>query len=124
MQLDSGQTIAHLEAGEYDVTLEVRGEVRVIWTPDPVNNPDNSSVYKHASDFPEELMKVFASGQGTADDKRIYVDDNNWFELFIDKGGRNVHYDLADAEGMNPFKIFGLLWEALEEYINENEKAA
>ena len=122
MQLDSGQTIAHLKVDNYDITLEVRGEVRVVWTPDPENEPDRSEVYKHASDFPDELMAVFASGEGTAEDPRIYVDDNNWFEIFIDKDGRNVQYDTADAEELNPQQVFSLLWDSFIEFRKLEEE--
>lgn len=116
MQLDSNQTVAHLKVEDFDLTLEVRGDVRVVWNPDPNGSYKKGEVYKHASDFPEELMKVFAEGKDTAEMKNIFIDDNNWFEVFIERGGETIDSIVADIWSFTPDEIFKCLWETYNDY--------
>lgn len=122
MQLDSNQTIAELKAGVWSITLEVRGQVRVVWAPDIENNPEKTEVYTQPSDFPDELMAVFAEERNTADDPSIFVDDNNWFEVFIEKNGKFLNSYVSDPENLHPDTLFGILWDAYEEAKKEFEE--
>lgn len=120
MQLDSGQIIAELENDLLSITLEVRGQVRVLWNPDPDGEPHHGSVYKCASQFPEELMKVFAEGRA-GDMKNIFVDDNNWFEVFVEDKQENqvIHCETVDAEEMDRQQVFDLLMGFYNEFAEK-----
>lgn len=108
MELDSRQIVAELTDGEYSASLEVNGEVRVTY---------NGTTYKCASQMPEELIKMFHNGNFYKD---VYVDMNNWFEVFIDKNGKWTGYsDVCDCEGMNPTEIEGFLKDCIDVYIKE-----
>lgn len=106
MQLDSNQTIAHLKIDGYDITLEVKGHVRVVY---------KDQVYKHASDFPNELLQLFAE-QKAGDCPDLFVDDNNWFEVFIEKDGVFMSSEVADFCGLDVPSIFSYLYETYEDF--------
>lgn len=112
MQLDSGQILAHLKAGDYDVYLEVRGDVRVLWNPDPNGDYQDGEVYKTPSGFPDELMKIFETGVPTVDMKNIHIGEGNWFEVYANHKGRCIlTEDDFDIELRDPDEIFELLWK-------------
>ena len=112
MQLDSDQTLAHLKAGDYDVYLDVRGDVRVLWNQDPNGDYQDGEVYKTPSGFPEELMKIFESGTSIVDMKNIHIGENNWFEVCANYKGHCVLVeDDFDVELREPDEIFDLLWK-------------
>jgi len=126
MELDSGQEIARLYDEDLCATLEVRGEVDVIY---------RGREYRTAGKFPETLTKLFHEGK--ADRKHgVEVIDNNWFEVFVwnvkknDNDRETLEWtgiaDVADAEGMTPEEIRGMLSDTLEEYRTEEtaEQAA
>ena len=115
MELDSGQVIAELKIGRWHLSLEVRGEVRVTYNPDENGSYENGVVYRWASYFPKKLLRMFHDGE-TADAKNVYVDENNWFELFVEKDGKSVNSEVVDAEGCGPQELFGMLVEAYKEY--------
>lgn len=117
MQLDSGQVVAELKNELLSITLEVRGQVRVLWNPDPDGEPHDGSVYKCASQFPEELMKIFAEGRA-GDMDNIFVDDNNWFEVFVEDKQENkvVYCETVDAEEMDRRQVLYLLMEFYNKY--------
>lgn len=120
MQLDSGQVIAELENDLLSITLEVRGQVRVLWNPDPDGEPHDGSVFKCASQFPEELMKIFAEGRA-GDMKNIFVDDNNWFEVFVEDKQENqvIHTKTVDAEEMDRQQVLDLLMEFYNKFAKQ-----
>ena len=115
MELDSGQTIAELKIDNLDFTLEVRGHVNVTYNPDSTKTHEGGDVYRCASDFPDELKKMFHDGK-TGDTPNVYVDENNWFEIFSEENGKYINSQLVDAEGCNPAEIFSMLWESYIEY--------
>ena len=79
MCYDSGTIMASCDIDDFKVSIEVVGEVNVEY---------KGETYRHASDFPRELLNAFKddlSAQaiflGLADD--IYIHQNNWYEVFI-----------------------------------------
>lgn len=116
MQLDSNQTIAHMKVDDIDLTLEVRGDVRVQWNPEPSGPYEKGQVYKHASDFPEELLKVFAEHKDVSIMRNINVVDNNWFEIFVEKHGETIDSIVADIPSLRPVVIFRSLWQTYLDY--------
>ena len=115
MELDSGQELARLYDGDRCATLEVQGDVRVIY---------ENELYKAPSQFPEELMKLFHDGK--ADNKHgVETAFNNWFELFVwkvekdDKSNEKLDFaglsDVVDAEGMTPDEIREMLAEGIKD---------
>ena len=123
MQLDSEQTICSLEDGDYEVTVEVRGEVNVTY---------KGENYRRPSEFPDELKERIAnnpnvwditapSGEGVDDGSNLYVGSNNWFELFIwDKDHNCLSYDCVDVEGYTYYQLKALCVEALKDYLKDN----
>ena len=125
MQLDSGQTIASMETENYLVTLEVRGDVRVLYNPDPDGDAADGQIYKHASAFPDELLDIFASGKDYSEMKNVSVVYNNWFELFIferkEKSGSGAQWEWtgwSDVTDDGPFNEESLKTD-LEEYLKD-----
>ena len=130
MQLDSGIEIAWLKVDGWKLSLQVLGEVRVTYNPDPDGWFEDGQDYRHASDFPPELMKVFSEGMNTADMPNIYIGNNNWFELLVEKEGKFINSDLVDEECFrnevddktSPALIFSIMWDTYLEYKEEEEE--
>jgi len=123
MQLDSGVTLATLEADGMKITLEVNGNVRVLFNPDPDGKAKDGSVYKTPSDFPEELMRIFKECINTADMKNVFLDDSNWFELFAEKDGTFIDCEIVGEEFTEGFPVpemFKTMWKFLER-VHEQE---
>ena len=121
MQLDSGLTIAKLENKRYCVSLEVNGDVRVLWTPDPNGTP--TQAYAWPSKFPPELAEVFAKDMYTYGMENIQIEDSNWFEIFIeDKKEHNIIDSIVvGPEQMTPAEVKMLLQSTWNEYCNEEK---
>ncbi len=122
MQLDSGLCIASLEADGWTVSLEVRGHVRVIYNPDPEGKAEDGDVYLHASDFPKELTEVFAEGKDINQMPNVFVDENNWFELFIEKDGKTVNCEVVDPDSLLPDSLFKMMYDTYVEYKEEDQR--
>lgn len=111
MELDSGQEIARLEKGEYVVTLEVHGSVRVLY---------KDNIYKCASQMPEELIQMFHNWKPEYEDI-VDCGMNNWFEMFLWEKGEDGELkwlgvsDVCDAEKSDA----ATLRKDLEEYLDE-----
>lgn len=122
MELDSGQELARLYDGDLCATLEVVGDVRVLY---------KDEIYKTPSRFPEDLMKLFHDGKADSE-HGVEIAFNNWFELFIwkigkdDKGNEKLDYtghsDVVGAEGETPEEIHGLLSDSIKEYRTDIAK--
>lgn len=135
MQLDSEQNIATLKAGDYLVTIEVRGAVKVWFNPDTSGESGDGTYYSSPSEFPQELKDIIAGDakiyrkDGDNDgidyiwtlDDRVYVSENNWFELFIFDGEDDSMpvSDVVDVEGMTPSQVFDTMYDALVEHISQ-----
>lgn len=131
MQLDSEQTIATLKMENKTASLEVRGDVKVFWNPDKDEDPGDGECYTQPSEFSQELKDIIAGkktiyrkdgdtegieNMWTLDD-RVYVSENNWFELFVtnDENDTFPISDVVDVEGYNATQIFELMYGALAE---------
>jgi hypothetical protein len=98
MCFDSGTTIMSADIcieNKADVQIDLRacGHVKVDFCDD---------VYKCASTFPTELMKLFESGLVDTDD-RVCIHENNWWEVFIDvypHGENDFNSDSVIFEGV------------------------
>ena len=123
LQLDSGTTVATLEAEGIKITLEVSGDVRILFNPDPDGKAKDGSVYKTPSDFPEELMHIFKECINTANMENVFLDDTNWFELFAEKDGVSIDSEVVGGEVTEGFpipEVFKTMWEFFER-IHERE---
>lgn len=127
MLLDSDTIVAYLsdEATNRSVSLVVRGYVDVRWCPevDFVNGVVER--YRQPSEFPKELKELIAKDSNWRNDPRVCVDENNWFELFVDERignstwWKNLFSDVVDVENNTPEQIKDLLLETYEEVFEE-----
>lgn len=113
MQIDSGTVIATLKTGNSYLSLEVRGEVKVWFNPDKEGKPEDGEYYRYPSEFPQELKDLIAENRDWDLDSRVYVSENNWFELFKSKDEKDPVPESAtvDAEGSTPAEILMMLLE-------------
>lgn len=118
MELNSNTTCARLE-GElkdgtrFKVLLEVQGKVTVIW---------KGQLYSCASEMPAELIRLFHEGGYSPSDEDLSVNENNWFEVFIEENGQMVRSDLVDAEGMDETEVLDLLVSTYREWRDQIKK--
>ena len=85
MCFDSGTHICHYENGNNTIDIDVRGYVTVDFC---------GERYKHYSDMPKELQKLFNSGKAY-EDERVVINENNWYEIFFNY---DEDYDIAEIE--------------------------
>lgn len=141
MQLDSGTVIATLRTKDGFASLEVRGYVKVFWNPNPKpdEGPSDGSCYIQPSEFPQDLKDLIAGktaitmnakcdesfgkikGNWAMDD-RVYIAENNWFELFIgeDENDNCPISDCVDAEEMGAKQIFELMYDFIKEQRSDH----
>lgn len=113
MELESGQEIARLRRGDRVVTVEVRGEVRVVY---------KKQTYKSVSQMPEELIQMFRNGKAF-NSKKVFVDMNNWFEVFTWtlQDGKLVwtgNSDVVDVENNTPEQMRAFLTDIMNDYFD------
>lgn len=110
MMFNSYTDIAKLTTPEgKEMTLEVRGEVRVT-THD--ENGDIIATYRGYSDMPADLKAKIADGS-YLEDESIYVGDNNWFEVFYNDANL---CECVDVENCTPAEIYELMADMIEQY--------
>lgn len=86
MCLDSGTSICRLEDGNDTLSIEVRGYVKVEY---------DGYYYRHYSDMPVTLQKMFA--EGTAyNNPEVTIHEGNWYEVFYNQ---DKQYDVAEIDG-------------------------
>ena len=121
MQLDSGLIIAKLENKRYCVSLEVNGDVRILWNPNPNGTP--TQAYAWPSKFPPELAEIFAKGLDTYGMENIKIEDSNWFEIFIEDKKKHDIIDsiVVGPEQMTPVEVKMLLQNTWDEYCYEEK---
>lgn len=127
MQLDSGQVIATLQTPEGFLSLEVKGEVRVFWDADGLDAGFGvyGECYRHPSLFDNELKKLIETKEDWENDKRVYVIDNNWFEVFygIDDEDLAPISDVVDVEGLSSKELESMMLDTLTTYyLSEDTK--
>lgn len=101
MCYDSNTTICTYTNGSDRIDIEVRGYVTVWY---------NGEVYRHYSDMPKELQKLFTTGEAYSNDK-ISIQENNWYEVFFNY---DEHYDIVDIDGYTPTE----LEQCCKDYLN------
>lgn len=124
MQLDSGTVIATLEAGDYRLKEHVVGDVRVFWNPDPARSwkDEGTETYRHASQMPEELLRIFGGDKPLSDYPNLHVVNNNWFEVTVRYKGVVVYSDLDDMDTLDPHDLFTSLWDMYLEFKKDEEE--
>lgn len=124
MQLDSGTVIATLEAGDYRLKEHVAGDVRVYWNPDPTKSweDEGAETFRHASQMPEELLRIFGGDKPWSDYPNLHVVNNNWFEVTVRYKGVVVHSDLDDLDALDPCDLFTSLWDMYLEFKKDEEE--
>lgn len=114
MQLDSYQDIAYLKDANINITvsIEVRGEVKV-WFNRHGGNPFDGEWFSTPSDFPKELKTLIAENNRWYEDERLFIDENNWFEAFVEAPMTRIQFDseLVDIEGMSTEELTQFLYE-------------
>lgn len=118
MQIDSGETICSLKIGNTEVTIEVRGDVRVEY-----NGKDGSyDVFRCPSEFPK-FVKVGLTKEGSPflyGNPELTVWGNNWFEAFISVDGEYLpSTTLVDVEGYTKKELFDTMKDFYLEYIKD-----
>lgn len=122
LQLDSGVEIAELSDDRFRITIEVIGEVRLLWSPNPKTAPRQA--YATPSQFPAELKEIIANELEGKETNTPIVEDSNWFEIVIeDKRDKNI-IDTYETypELMTSEQVEMCLWEAWSKYCNRKEK--
>jgi len=115
MEIDSDTVLAVAKGPKY-ISLEVRGEVKVWWNEN--GEPTDGEYFIYPSEFPKALKELIAKGL-TPDgdiwtlDQRLYIDENNWFEVFIgeDENDSVPRAEVVDAEHMTWEEIFEMMIE-------------
>lgn len=137
MEIDSETVIAALVTPKKFVTLEVRGDVKVFFNErvkeDKDAEPTDGDYYIYPSEFPKALKDIISGKETiyrkdgdvegfehdwTLDD-RVYISENNWFEVFIADDEYDVipRAELADAEHYTNDQIYEML---LDSALNDN----
>lgn len=98
--------VAHIEQGNKRVSLDVRGEVRVVY---------KEQVYKDITQFPQELVDIIKSGK-LWNNEDVFVDMNNWFEFMLIKD--NQTYDGIVCEKNLNEMTNGELMDYMVEILN------
>lgn len=112
MELDSNLLIACLsgelnDGTKFEVSLMTQGEVSVVY---------KDKTYHRASKMPEELLKLFHDHGYSPNHEDVCVDNNNWFELFIEENGETVETSVVDADNVSETEMLGFLADAYYEY--------
>lgn len=90
--LDSGTNVAEGKTKDgYEFVIQTQGHVRVLW---------KGEIFKHATDFPDDLTEALKNHTfydlGYPDTE---VQENNWYELLIyDPNGKLLFSDLVDID--------------------------
>ena len=116
MMLDSSQVIAEATICGIEFSLEVRGEVKVAFNPNGIGNGDDDICYAF-SEMPEELKELIKSGEVFESDK-VYIDNNNWFEIFWNKDGY-WDSDVIDAENSTEDDIKRIMLDVYDSCASE-----
>lgn len=125
----NGSDICSLWQDKYLVSIEARGAVKIWWNPTTDNlNNDKGTYYTRWSEFPEDLKDLIRN-TGTAEnhwtlDPRVYVSENNWFEIFIwERNGNGdlkfITSDVVDVEGESAEELKEDCISFLENYLEE-----
>lgn len=121
LQFDSGTDICSLKTAHGYAEIVVQGCVNIEWCPEGISTGASCDRYRYPSEFPKELKELIASGADFWNDDRVYICENNWFEVFIGDGSVS---DVVDVEGNTNEDLLSLMYECIEsdyEYKNKKE---
>lgn len=106
MQFNSNTEIALLTLGNgKTASIEVGGEVMVEW---------NGERYSSPSEFPQELKNLIETDDRWEDDERVYIHNNNWFELFYNASDScPEHCEVVDVERKSKKEIYELMVDTI-----------
>ena len=111
MQIDSGTLIASLKTPKGEMTIEVQGEVRVIF---------NDEIYKYPSNFPQELENLISNDRNWESNDKVVVGERNWSEIFYKiKDEKEQESFVIDIEGKSSKEIQRLMLEYLKWYEDQ-----
>lgn len=114
MLLESGTIVAELKTPDYNCIIKVAGEVRVVY---------KNTAYRSFESFPEELKELFRKGKAY-NNKDVFIDDNNWFELFIDNNDDTWTGWSEVVDGLDDFgalEFFSLFDENIKAYESSKQ---
>lgn len=87
MLFDRGTEVASYELTDADgggvVSLYVCGDVRIDF---------EGTIYRYATEMPDELRELIRNGK-LDEDERVYVWENNWFEVLLNRNGTQYYCD-------------------------------
>lgn len=86
--LFDGETIATLKTKEYQVSIEVIGDIGIFY---------KGNFYQCSGNFPNELKEIIKSGN-ILEHNEIEIINNNWFEIDIYEINSNNEYELLYDE--------------------------
>lgn len=119
MQMASGDTICVYTSadGKFKAKLEVMGEVRVFYYPTGRACDDSEGPFSSYIDFPEEVQKLFDTGEAY-DSSKVYVDSNNWFEMsYLDENGDWCDSDVCEEDICGKSGSIENLFDVCKEYL-------
>ena len=129
MQLDSDTQIASMEFHGITAYLDVKGEVKVWWNSNAETDDLDEmfkcgDYYKYPSEFPQELKDLIKEDRGWDCDPRVYVSENNWFDLAIFYDDEYIGSDVVDVEGFTYADLFNFLHESISAELQRKENFA
>lgn len=125
MQIDSGTQIASVKIPGAYAVIEVRGEVKIWYNEKEWFSSSNpGDCYRYPSEFPESLKNLIVTDRDWYSDPHIFVDNNNWFEIFIgvDENDPIPNSDVIDIEGASNEDLHRILATYANEYVCLNTK--
>lgn len=87
MCYDSGTQICSYGNKDSHVNIVIRGYVTVDY---------KDERYRHASEMPDELIKMFRNGKAYKHPDQIFILENNWYEVDWIKNGECVDGDVFE----------------------------
>ena len=128
LQLDSGTVLAELRKENYTATLEVQGDVLVLYNPDPKGKPEDGTAYDTPSQFPDKLKRLIAEGEDITRMPNILVKESNIFEIVVyleDGSGRTADKwtgfsDGLSPEDLRPATLMRYMMDSLEHYLSKD----
>ena len=87
MCYDSGTQICSYGTEDNYVQVIIRGYVTVYY---------KDERYSHASEMPDELVRMFRTGKAYKHPYEVTINENNWYEIEWIKDGECVHGDVFE----------------------------
>ena len=124
LQLDSDTFVAGLRTSKFCADIWVKGEVDIQYAADG-NFDEHGESFSKASDYCDGLKALLRDPNiDIWSDPRIYIRNNNWFEVFLYEGPEASYQgfmssDVVDLEGSTPEELYQFLHHCI--YALEHE---